>query len=311
LEKIEMKKTLVAVATLAAFAGAHAEVAITGVLETSIYSKGGATSLVPGTNGTEIDFGVSEDLGNGLKAMGSVALLMNPYDGQASYGNTAIGDSSSAATGSTSLYNSYIGLSSSAGSLKLGQQFSPSFFASAVGDIGGRNGLSSYQAGGLTAQVANSATITSASFSGLVVQYQKVLNNSITAIQGKGYSGYSLTYTNGGLTAAYAGAKNSVYSTTTSGITEQVYGLSYDFGVAKVSAGGSAKNTAKSAASGVGIAVPFGAITVAVGTSKQSTTTATDYGVSYGFSKRTIGYVGMNTTTGASNITVAGIRHNF
>ena len=307
-----MKKTLVAVAAIAAFAGAHADVTITGVLETAVLSKGGATSMNPGTNGTEFDFGVSDDLGNGLKAMGSVAILMNPYDGETAYGNSAIGNASTATSaGSVSHYNSYVGLAGSLGSLKLGQQFSPTFFAGAVGDVGGRSGLSSYQAGGLTGQVANSATITSASISGLVVQYQKVLNNSITAIQGKGYSGYSLTYTNGGLTAAYAGAKNSVYSTTTSGITESVYGVSYDFGVAKVTAGGSAKNTAKSAASGVGIAVPFGAITVAVGTSKLSTTTATDYGVSYAFSKRTLGYVGMNTTTSASNTTVAGIRHNF
>ena len=307
-----MKKTLVAVAAIAAFSAAHSEVTINGVMETAIYSKGGSTTVVGGTNGSEIDFGVSEDLGNGLKAMASAAVLLNLYDGETAVKNSAIGNGTTAtAAGSTSLYNSYIGLSSSVGSLKLGQQFSPTFYAGAVGDVGGRSALSSYQAGGLTGQVANSATITSASISGLVVQYQKVLDNSITAIQGKGYSGYSLTYTNGGLTAAYAGAKNSVYSTTTSGITEQVYGLSYDFGVAKVTAGGSAKNTAKSAASGVGIAVPFGAITLAVGTSKQSTSTATDYGVSYGFSKRTIGYVGMNTTTGASNVTVAGIRHNF
>jgi hypothetical protein len=306
-----MKKTLVAVAALVA-TGAFAQVTITGVLESAILSQGGATSVSNGTNGTEFQFGLSDDLGNGMKAIGSVALLMNPADGETAYANTAIGNATTAgAPGSVSMYNSYIGLSGEFGSLKLGQQFSPTFFVSAVGDVAGRSGLSSYKAGGLTAQVANSATITSPSFMGLVVQYQKVLNNSITAIQGKGHSGYSLTYTNGGLTAAYGGETNSVYSTTISGITETVYGVSYNFGVAKVHAGGSGKNTAKAAASAVGISVPFGAVTVAVGTSKQSTTTATDYAVSYGFSKRTLGYVGMNTTTGASNTTVAGIRHNF
>jgi len=149
LEKIEMKKTLVAVAALAAFAGAQAEVAITGVMETAVFSRGGSTTVVGGTNGSEIDFGLSEDLGNGLKAIASAAELVNLYDGETAVKNTAIGNGTTAtAAGSTSLYNSYIGLSSSVGSLKLGQQFSPTFYAGAVGDVAGRSGLSSYQAGG-------------------------------------------------------------------------------------------------------------------------------------------------------------------
>jgi predicted porin len=312
-----MKKTLVAVAAIAAFSTAQAEVTITGVVETAVVNTGGATLLKNGTNGTEIDFGLSDDLGNGLKATASVAVLASPFDGVAGQNNKAIGrTTSSGATGSVSLYNSYIGLSSADfGSVKLGQQFSPTFNAGAVGDVGGRNGLSSYQAGGLTGQVASSITYSTPTFAGLTVQVQKALDSSsaMTPALGKGYQGYSVTYANGGLTAAIAGAQKSTDGTT-GGLTEQVAGINYDFGMAKLYAGWSGKNastTLGTSASGVGIAVPLGAVTLSVGTSKQKTTTANDYTVVYAFSKRTLGYAGMNTTTAAKNISVVGIRHNF
>jgi len=312
LEKIEMKKTLVAVAAIAAFSAAHAEVTITGVIESAIKSKGGSTTVIGGTNGSEIDFGLSDDLGNGLKAIASVAVLANPNDGVTAYANTAIGTNGTTSPGSVSLYNSYIGLSSAdIGTVKLGQQFSPTFYVGAVGDVAGRAAISSYLSGGLTAQVANSLTYTTPAFAGLTLQVQKALDNTTSALEGKGYQGYSLTYANGGLTAAFGGAKNSTDTTTYSGITEQVAGASYNFGVAKVHAGWSGKNTASVATSAVGISVPFGAVTLALGTSKKSTTTATDYSFGYSFSKRTSGYIGMNTTSSAKNTTVAGIRHNF
>jgi predicted porin len=276
-------------------------------------NKGGSTTVIGGTNGSEIDFGVSEDLGHGLKAMASAAVLVNLYDGETAMANKAIGNSTiTGGSGSVSLYNSYIGLSSADfGSVKLGQQFSPTFFVGAVGDVGGRAAVSSYQAGGLTGQVANSLTYTSPSISGLTVQVQKALDNTITAVQGKGYQGYSVTYANGGLTAAYGGAQKSTDGSTTSGVTEQVAGASYDFGVAKLFAGWSGKNTAAVSASGVGIAVPVGAFTLGVGTSKLATKTANDYAAFYAFSKKTQGYVAMNTTTGAKNTSLVGIRHNF
>jgi hypothetical protein len=48
-----------------------------------------------------------------------------------------------------------------------------------------------------------------------------------------------------------------------------------------------------------------------VGTSKLATKTANDYAAFYAFSKKTQGYVAMNTTTGAKNTSLVGIRHNF
>jgi len=50
LEKIEMKKTLVAVAALVA-TGAFAQVSITGVMEASVAKTSSGTSFGSGTNG--------------------------------------------------------------------------------------------------------------------------------------------------------------------------------------------------------------------------------------------------------------------
>jgi len=306
LEKIEMKKTLVAVAALAAVSGAMAEVSITGVMEAAISTKDGVTSVIGGTNGTEVDFNVSDDLGGGIKAMATYSLLASLYDGKAG----SIGTSSTKGA-SVNSYNSFIGLESADfGSVKLGEQFSPTFNVSGVGDVNGRAAISSYQAGGLTAQVANSLTYATPAIMGLVVQYQKVLDNTISAAQGKGYQGYSLTYTNGGLTAAFGGASKSTNGTTGS-LSEQVAGASYDFGVAKVHAGWSGKTDVGASASGVGVKVPFGAFAITVGTSKQGAITANDYTGIYTFSKKTFAYLGVNTTSSQANATVFGVRHNF
>jgi len=306
LEKIEMKKTLVAVAALAAVSGAMAEVSITGVMEAAIASKDGNTTIIGGTNGSEIDFNVSDDLGGGLKAIATYSLLTSLTNGKGgSIGTT------SAKGASVNSYNSFIGLESADfGSVKLGEQFSPSFFAGAVGDVNGRAAISSYQAGGLTGQVANSLTYTTPAIMGVVVQYQKALDNTISSAQGKGYQGYSLTYSNGGLTVAYGGASSSTNGTT-GGVSESVAGASYDFGIAKVHAGWSGKNDAAASATGVGVKVPFGAFGVSVGTSKTGSTTATDYSAAYVFSKKTLAYLGLNTTSGKANTTVFGVRHNF
>jgi len=224
LEKIEMKKTLVAVAAMAAIAGAHAEVTITGVMEAAISSSGGAQSVIGGTNGSEISFGVSEDLGNGLKAMASTSIIHSLYDNisTGNLANKAIGrdGASTAGAASVSAYNSYIGLSSQdMGTVKLGQQFSPTFLASTIGDPTGRAAVSNYLAGGQTGQVANSITYGSPTISGITLAYQKVLANAstISAAEGAGYNSYSLTYSNGALNAAYSAANNSTDGTT--GIT--------------------------------------------------------------------------------------------
>jgi predicted porin len=317
LEKIEMKKTLVAVAAFAAITGAHAEVTITGVMEAAISSSGGAQSVIGGTNGSEISFGVNEDLGNGLKAIASTSIIHSLYDNisTGNLANTAIGRDGAGTAGaaSVSAYNSYIGLAiADVGTVKLGQQFSPTFFASTIGDPAGRAAISNYLAGGATGQVANSITYGSPTFSGFTLAYQKVLANAstISAAEGVGYNSYSITYSNGGLNAAYSAA-NSSTDGTTGNLKETVSAASYDFGTFKLHAGYSTISNSTSA-SGYAVSVPFGAVTVSYGYSSKGSTTAQQFGGKYAFSKRTVGYVAQGISgTANTRTTIMGMRHDF
>ena len=298
-----MKKTLVAVAALVA-TGAFADVTISGVFEATVATVGGNRTVVKGTNGgSEISFGVSEDLGNGLKAIGSSTLCFNQASGDkdwtATCGAPTAGQTASAVTSPIAHYNSYVGVSSAdAGTVKIGQQFSNTFLVSGIGDTFGRAAVSNYKAGGAQAQIANSLNYVSPSFSGVSVAYQQALDNTVAS-----YTSYAINYTNGALTAGYASGK-------TGATTEQVFGANYDFGVAKISAG-STTSTGVKTATGYGVAVPFGAVVFAVGTSSDKDGNATQYGVTYMMSKRTSVYAANGVKDGSPSTTLLGLRHNF
>jgi len=320
LEKIEMKKTLVAVAALAAFAGAHAEATISGVLESSIQKAAGVRSIGGGTNGTEIDIGVSEDLGSGLKAVGSVALLVNPNAGSVATSSSAThGNATSASytsTGAVSSYNSYIGLSSSeVGTLKIGQQFSNVFLATSVGDPLGHSANSNALAGngaGLAFQVANSLNYSSPTFAGFRIDYQKALNTSVTAQQ---YTSYALNYSIGSFNIAAAIGRETPTSTTKR--TETALGANYDLQVVKLfvaTTQQSQTNVATKSYTDLGIAVPIGAVTATANVGSGYNNLKNFGGsLTYAFSKRTSAYYsyGNGTTTANAVTQMVGIRHNF
>ena len=187
-----------------------------------------------GTNGTsEVTFGVSEDLGSGLKAMASSTLCFNQFFGQddkSSCGGPVKGVSAQVADakGPVGTYNSYVGLAGEFGSVKIGQQFSNTFFASALGDTFGRAAVSNNQVGLNTAgQIGNSLNYTSPSMAGASVSYQTTLDQT-TGITS--FNSWSVNYTAGAFSGAYASAK-------TGNNTENVVAASYDFGMAKISVG--------------------------------------------------------------------------
>ena len=299
-----MKKTLVAVAALVA-TGAFAQVTISGVIESAIKSTGGTTTLTGGNNaGSEMSVGVVEDLGNGLKAMGSTTICWNNAQGN---GNTgmALGcglPSAGKSTGTGTIamtYNNFVGLSSADfGSVKIGQQFSNTFLAASTGDMTGR-GIGGTLAGGVQAQVANSLSYASPSFSGVSVAYQQTLDNSSA-----GYTNYAINYSNGGLNAAYASGK-------TGSTTEGILGASYDFGVAKLFAG-SATSTGSSTATNFGVTVPVGAITLGAQASKDSAAkNQTTLSGTYSLSKRTSVYLVNVASDAAATANYVGIQHKF
>jgi predicted porin len=270
------------------------------VFETAISNDGSQTSVVSGNNATsEVSVGVSEDLGNGLKAMAATSICFNAANGSSSAGMCGAPTAGSAKLAVGPTYNSYVGVSSADfGTLKIGQQFSNTFFASAAGDVFGR-GLGGSPVGAAHAQIANSVNYTSPSISGVSVSYQQSLESAV-----KTYTSYAINYSNGALSAGFASGK---LDTT----TENVIGASYDFGMAKLYAG-SGTTTGKKNQSTFGVSVPFGAISLAAATSTTDAgATQNTFGATYALSKRTSAFLTNTDTSTTAPINYVGIRHNF
>jgi len=299
LENFEMKKTLVAVAALAAFSGAYAEATISGVVDVAMTVNGTDSTLGNGPNGgSEFTVAAKEDLGNGLSATGAITLIT----GIVGTGDPAV-----------NTYNSHVGLSGEFGSIKFGSQFSPVFLAGTVGDATGRwNSLGLANPSEL--QNGQSLTYTSPSISGVTFSFQRQLGTDGTAPSGYIQTGggaaqaYSLTYSTGGFNIAYANGTDA-----TNGDTTYV-GASYDFGMAKVTYGNLTTSYGGADATGnqIGVSVPFGALTVgAQFSSNGDDETATSYFANYAVSKRTMAYLSSNTATSGAVTTSVGLKHAF
>ena len=255
------------------------------------------------TNGaSEITFGISEDLGSGLKAMASTTICLNQMNGSADKvgcgGNTVGAGTTTVTTAPIAHYNSYVGLGGEFGSVKLGQQFSNTFLVSTLGDNTGRAAVSNYQAGGSQVQVANALSYTSPSISGVSVSYQMTLDNNVA-----GYTNYAVNYSTGGFSIGYASGK-------TGSTTENIIGANYDFGIAKIYVGQSTATGDKSAL-GYGVNIPFGALTFGLGMGSKDGVDNTQFGVTYGLSKRTMVYAAQGQKTNTANVSLLGVRHNF
>jgi predicted porin len=292
LENFEMKKTLVAVAALAAVFGAQAQATISGVMDAALTTSNNATTLGGGAfNQTEIFFNAAEDLGNGLKADISVNITNNAPQ---------------AATSALSSYNSYLGLSGDFGGVKLGNYLSPFFLATTIADGTGRGngGIDIISGAGLNQlTVPQSIIYTSPSISGVSLSYLT------TMATGAGTTSYALNYSTGGLKAAYA-------STTKSSKTDTLLAASYDFGVATAHYGyGTAESSATNQkVNTIGVTVPFGAMSVHYGMQKGEDTTVAKTLLSYAMSKRTTAYVLYSddgTTAATATTTIVGLKHAF
>jgi len=294
-----MKKTLVAVAALAAVAGAHAEATISGLLDAAITINGTSSTLGDGPNGgSEFTLNVSEDLGGGLKAIGAYTILGSHVDND----------------GAFHTYNSFVGLSGDFGSIKLGSQWNPVFLASTISDATGRWG-STNAANPAELQNSGSITYTSPSISGVSVSYQKQLLGAGATV-GSGQwintgsgdaSAYSVNYANGPFTAAYARANDSGNGDTT------FVAASYDFGMAKLHLG-SISSEASTYATGtsVGISAPIGnAVVSGNWASATGNVTTSNYAVIYNLSKQTAVYYNIGLASNASNTSIVGMRHAF
>jgi len=326
LEKIEMKKTLVAVAALAAVSGAMADVTVTGLVEAAYSTSTASRAITTGQNGgSEIRFGGSEDLGNGLKASFQYTIIGDSNKEGGPSGSTDTTSTAYRANGNVTNYNSFVGLSGDFGSLKLGNQFTPIFNAAAGSTAWGlaanTNSLVSpgVSSGGNGAvRDSGSITYTTPSISGLTVSVQGDANST--------YTSASAAYSAGGLTLNYGFGRDSASK------DSMVFGLAYDAGMAKLfvaslsgyllTSNTTATSVKNKTATELGVSIPFGAATLVASTSTSnatSTKAASNLGVKYDLSKRTQVYY-LNTVNGfqtsggaaAGSVTnVFGVQHAF
>jgi hypothetical protein len=324
----QMKKTLIALAVLAASGAAFAQstATISGSISVGVMATGAAgaagdaavSTLGGGANAVNIV--TLEDLGGGLKG---------GFDSQVRF-NAATGDRNSSGTGNALFHNANAYLSGAMGTVRVGKiaedsncGFDPYGCTGGAGMIAG-SGLSGLIAAGTQAQ---SLRFESATIGGFSARYQTTVStraNERTVL--------NLAYANGPLAVQFLQSKSSANVAAdvvggTPAITDVAgkgtsIGASYDLGVAKLAVFNAKTEDAAGATTkditGYTAAMPMGAVTLLAGYAKDKKAAATvdtkvGFGANYALSKRTtIGAdVFKQDGVGADTGFVARIRHTF
>jgi len=337
-----MKKTLVAVAAMAAVTGAMADATIYGNIDqayikstTTVAGKQTASSTGMGSyqmGGSQIGFKGEEDLGSGLKA--SFLHEMGVTTEQ----DTSPGFQNAAAQTFTTR-QAYVGLSGGFGALRIGKQYSAAFInligSDPFGATGGSgavyvgNLLIGNQGTGIDNPLRQDKAIRydlPTLVPGVTIGVTKVLagaNSANGAPKTADSTGYALLYTSGPLNAGYtsdsikaqniAGAGVTAAASSTTKLT--TFAAQYDLGMAKVTySDGKIMNNGRGVKSSMtGISVPMGAATLMLTSSTGKANTAggdtklkgMQYGGNYAMSKRTVAYLHINNSTATTAASVA------
>jgi predicted porin len=252
-----MKKSLIALAVLAASGAAMAQSSVTlyGVADagvTYINGKSNWTGLTSGNQLTSrVGFRGVEDLGGGLKANFKLegGFNLDNGDGASGYAGAKAGD------GFAFKRNSTVGLEGGFGEVRLGRELTAAYNATARYDVFGSVGLAQSRvwadggvvdagttnSGAVTTnqRVSNAITYVSPNLSG----FKAAVNYSFGEISGDNggsrYLGAGLTYDNGPLSLGLGLERLSkgAFSSVNGDISVWSLGGSYDLGVAKVLAG--------------------------------------------------------------------------
>lgn len=318
-----------------------------GVLAKNSFTALGDRYLATGDS--LITFAGSEDLGDGITANFKFEPRVNisGADSSTSVRNSAGTDKTSL----NSLFGlnreAWIGLSGAFGTVHLGNNYTPLFLKSvAAYDPNGSTNMPGYLVSNVTSfNATNSIDYTAPKFiDGLGVQLNKnfgrtagIASPATNANAGDSV-GWGISYNVSGLSVGLAGetSKGSALNdgiadvaaaSTSSDLKKMGYGISYDFGVAKVALQGlDAKlGSASSKTIGYGVTVPVGAVSLKAGFSNLNNTGSGSYkddyeayqlGANYALSKRTSAYLLFsqlkNTTDGTKiNANAVGVVHNF
>ena len=244
-----MKKSLVALAVLAASGAAMAQSSVTlfGVVDAAYaVGNGSLTDKTQlrnsGYNSSRIGFRGVEDLGGGLKASFWLEAGVNNDDGTGS-ASSALNQAQTAANvgtqGLTFNRRSTVSLDGKMGELRLGRDYTPQFWSETAFDPFGTNGVGTniaFNKGGLTGvRASNSIGYLSPSMGGVKLWVQTYMGeNASTAAKVGDGNGYRISFDQGKFSAAIAGSS----TTTGAGVKNDTSNMaaSYDLGVAKVMA---------------------------------------------------------------------------
>ena len=266
-----MKKSLIAMAVLAASGAAMAQSSVTlfGVLDLgyeNVKTQAGRISgISPSANSSSrLGFKGTEDLGGGLAASFHLEAALNPSSGIGSSGTTANNQTTTTAAGGLTFNRrSTVSLSGNFGELRVGRDYVPSFWNYAVFDAFGANSvgavLANYTLSSGTGVRASNGIgyFLPGNLGGFYGQGTYAFGNRASTETATGYAGTVNTQDNGryvGFRVGYAqgpidvagayGKTNfaaGTQSTTLAGTavthgdyTDTNLGASYDFGVAKV-----------------------------------------------------------------------------
>ena len=240
-----MKKSLIALAVLAASGAAMAQSSVTlyGVVDTGLtYSKGEESvygmTHVGGNVNSRLGFRGVEDLGNGLKATFNLEGGMNVDDGTGYLGAGGPKD-----TSFQFRRTSTVGLAGNFGEVRFGRMLTSSYLAvsryDAFGDTGAGASLAwNGSQTGYAPRAENAISYTSPSFNGFKFGGEYGFGEQQKAREGR-YLGLGATYDNGPLSLGLGGEQLSRDDSalTAGDITAWSLGGSYDLGVAKLLAG--------------------------------------------------------------------------
>ncbi|WP_066268486.1 porin [Hydrogenophaga palleronii] len=318
-----MKKTLIALAAVAAASASFAQSSVTlsGTVDVGLEDRGGANSPLRmessrlGTSNWTISG--AEDLGGGLKAIFKVSTSFNADEGTTN-GNV-LGNN-----------DMFVGLQGGFGSIKLGRSFNPTFFYALTANS--TKGVTGYQTRANTVEtdgvyVSNQVLYTTPNFGGFSGQISYAPSEVAGA---SAHRGVGLSYAAGPLVVNFAHSKLAAGVPGATVNSLNLIAASYDFNVAKLLFTYTDRSNVASDADntwGLGVTVPLGAGQLWASYDRSEvgagTTRVIHGGYKYFLSKRTTAYVnvgnkknalvGFNGSPADKAITGwgVGLAHNF
>jgi predicted porin len=324
-----MKKSLIALAALASFAGiasAQSSVTLFGIVDaTWAHGHGNTTNKTQltnsGYNSSRLGFRGTEDLGGGMSASFWLEAGLNNDDGRGAATNTNNQASGGAVAGIgggqglTFNRRSTVSLAGGWGELRLGRDYTPQFWNLTVFDPFGTNGVGTTQTlnsiiTGVTAVRASNTVgyFLPGNLGGFYGQAQYYMGENNTGASHKDGTGYGLRvgFANGPFNIAAAFSKTNYNTVGASGLAGAVGDVhqnniagQWDFGVAKLMGEYSRDKNGTLEGKGylIGGLIPVGAGEIRVAYSRYRTDAATDptakkwaLGYVHNLSKRTALY---------------------